>query len=61
MTKLKTLREAEALAKVFLARIEKYSATIDGSVRLPEGKEHASIIRASLDLTRALADMRQGR
>jgi len=61
MTRLETLREAEALAKVFLARIKKYNATIDGNTRLPEGKEHASIIRASLDLTRALADMRQGR
>lgn len=61
MTRLETLRSAEALAKVFLDRIKKYNAIIDGSVRLPEGKEHASIIRASLDLTRVLADMRQGR
>ena len=29
MTRLETLREAEALAKVFLARVKKYNPCID--------------------------------
>ena len=61
MTKIETLRAAEALAKVFLARVKKYNTTIDGSCRLPEGRDHAAVLRASLDLSLALADLRQGR
>ena len=60
-----TLELAMAEAERFLAKAEMYK---DAVVGLPEskaafiaGKERATVHRSSMDLTRALSDLRQGR
>ena len=60
-----TLELAVAEAQRFLEKAEMYK---DATAGLPEGKawmtagkERSSVKRASMDLTRALSDLRQGR
>ena len=60
-----TLELAVAEAERFLAKAEMYKDAVKGiSEHKPWtaiGKERATVLRASMDLTRALSDLRQGR
>jgi len=62
----KKINEAKRLAVEFVASVEKmraietgYEKTDSGEVRYPSGKHRAEVRRRSMDLTRALADMRR--
>jgi hypothetical protein len=63
--KRKTLETAINEARRFLTRAESYLTEVDPLKKKPHlsggTKKSASVLRASMDLTRALADLRQGR
>jgi hypothetical protein len=64
VTNIPTLKEAEAQAKIFLSRAKRYREECekaDAKYLWAGGPSHASMVRASLDLTKILATMRQGR
>jgi hypothetical protein len=56
----KTVDRCRRLAKEFSKRAEHYQ-TLDNLARISGSKEGGALRRASMELTRALADLRQGR
>jgi len=56
-----TLDTAIAEANRFLAKARGYKAAIKDKQYAWSSSERAAVLRSSMDLTRALADLRQGR
>jgi len=55
----KKINEAKRLAVEFVASVEKMRACEKVNANYPSGKHRAEVRRRSMDLTRALADMRR--
>lgn len=52
--------QAENEAKRFLRRVREWRETTEGGAAYPCGKATATVKRASMDLTRALVEVRKG-
>jgi hypothetical protein len=55
------IEEAEKQARIFLLAVKLWRFRVQKDPGLASSKEHGSLKRKSLDLTRVLADMRRSR